>query len=369
VVPHPHDSAKEQQAHHGLAQVRDMKQSQAEPVRLAPAGTQAPQGLELRHLRYFAAVADAGTFTHAAEQLYIAQPTLSQQIRRLEQAVGTPLLVRGRDGVRLTTAGAVLLDVCRDVLSLVDHGVSRTRQAAGLGRQRLRVVMPRNLPEALTIRTATLLRSATTAADVDLVWVETPLDAGFSPIRQHQADAGLGWLTAGPDALPAPLDAMTLGEFEPDLWIPASHPAASRGTITLAEMASVQVIYGPRRANPGTYDRWLDVLRTADPHFAFTDPPFRHSLPVALAFAATAEPPASVLTGCTAIARTPPGVIRRLRLADTGDMVRVRIAGQPLTATAALVWDGDLPRPLQQILFDTADRVTPPAPESLSRAS
>ena len=50
-------------------------------------------------------------------------------------------------------------------------------------------------------------------------------------------------------------------------------------------------------------------------------------------------------------------------------MVRVSIAGQPLTATAALVWNGDLPRPLQQILFDTADGATPPAPASLSRAS
>ena len=63
------------------------------------------------------------------------------------------------------------------------------------------------------------------------------------------------------------------------------------GTISLAEMASLHVIHGPRRASPGTYDRWLDVLRTVNPHFAFTDPPFRHSLPVTLAFAATADPP------------------------------------------------------------------------------
>src|SRR5215470_1351585 len=122
-----------------------MMQSQAEPVRLAWADAPAPQGLELRHLRYLVAVADAGTFTRAAEQVFIAQPTLSQQIARLEQLVGAPLLHRGRDGVRLTTAGAVLLDAARDVLSLVDHGVSRTRQAAGLGRQWLRVVMPRQL--------------------------------------------------------------------------------------------------------------------------------------------------------------------------------------------------------------------------------
>ena len=346
-----------------------MTQAQADPVRLVPAGAPAPQGLELRHLRYFAAVADAGTFTRAAEQLYIAQPTLSQQIRRLEQAVGAPLLVRGRDGAALTAAGTVLLQAARDVLALVDHGVSRTRQAAGLGRPRLRVILPRTLPDALTITTATGLRAAAAAAGVDLVWMDTPLDAGFSPIRQHHADAGLGWLTAGPGALPAPLDAMTLGDFEPDLWIPAAHPAAGRGTITVAEMAGLPVIYGPRRASPGTYDRWRDVLRAAAPRFDFTDPPLRHSLPVTLAFAATADPPAAVLTGRTAPAATPPGVIRLPRPAGPAAMARVRITGQPLTATAALVWDGDLPRPLQQILVDTADAATPPAPAALPRAS
>ena len=95
-------------------------------------GAVTPQGVELRHLRYFVALADAGTFTHAAEQMFIAQPTLSQQIRRLEEMVGTPLLQRGREGVQLTEAGSVLLEESRAVLSRVDHGVSRTRQAAGL---------------------------------------------------------------------------------------------------------------------------------------------------------------------------------------------------------------------------------------------
>src|SRR5690349_22674679 len=123
------------------------------------ATTQVPQGLELRHLRYLAAVADAGTFTHAAEQLFIAQPTLSQQIRRLEQIVGARLLHRRRDGVRLTAAGTVLLEAARDVLSAAGHAVSQTRQAAGLGRPRLRFVIPSDLPDSLAVQAASRLRS------------------------------------------------------------------------------------------------------------------------------------------------------------------------------------------------------------------
>jgi hypothetical protein len=65
-----------------------------------------------------------------------------------------------------------------------------------------------------------------------------------------------------------------------------------------------------------------------------------------------------VLTGPAVIAGPPPGVIRLPRPASTSDMTRVSIAGHPLTATAALIWNGDLPRPLQQILFDTADGLT-----------
>src|ERR1700744_1904011 len=124
----------------------------------AVAGT--PQALELRHLRYFVALADAGSFTRAAERIFIAQPTLSQQIRRLEEIVGTQLLQRRREGLELTRAGAVLLDASRTVLSLVDREVNRTRQAAGLGRPNLRVVVPPRLPGALAPATASALRSA-----------------------------------------------------------------------------------------------------------------------------------------------------------------------------------------------------------------
>jgi len=97
------------------------------------------------------------------------------------------------------------------------------------------------------------------------------------------------------------------------------------------------------------------VLRAADPGFAFTDPPFRHSLPMSVAVAATASHPTAVLTGpCIAIGSTN-AAAREQHLAHAYDMAEVTLERHPLVGTAGLVWNTDLPRPLQQILFDTAD--------------
>ena len=100
------------------------------------------------------------------------------------------------------------------------------------------------------------------------------------------------------DALPAGLDVMSVGEFEPEVWIPATHPAAAGAAIGLAGLRALDVVHGPRRASPAAYDAWLARLRAiGTPRFAFTDPPFRNSLPITLAFAATGTRPTAVLTG------------------------------------------------------------------------
>ena len=75
--------------------------------------------------------------------------------------------------------------------------------------------------------------------------------------------------------------------------------------------------------------------------------------------AATSDRPAAVLTGPATAVDGWSRPARRLRPADTSGMVRVSLAHRPLTASAALVWSGDLPRLLQQMLFDTADSLTP----------
>jgi LysR family transcriptional regulator, hca operon transcriptional activator len=84
--------------------------------------------MELRHLRYFIAVADELSFTRAALRLHTAQPSLSQQIRNLEDEVGTPLFERNRRKVELTEAGTVFLAEARLVVAQADRAVARARQ-------------------------------------------------------------------------------------------------------------------------------------------------------------------------------------------------------------------------------------------------
>lgn len=88
--------------------------------------------MELRHLRYFVAVAETVSFTAAAQRLNISQPPLSQQIRNLEEEVGTRLLERSSRHVELTEAGADFLNHARTILGQVEHATAQAR-AIGSG--------------------------------------------------------------------------------------------------------------------------------------------------------------------------------------------------------------------------------------------
>src|ERR1700733_562982 len=86
--------------------------------------------MELRHLRYFIAVAEEGSLTVAAEKrLHTAQPSLSRQMRDLEAELGCALMIRGAKGIDLTAAGRIFLDHARVVVLQVEAAVEATRRA------------------------------------------------------------------------------------------------------------------------------------------------------------------------------------------------------------------------------------------------
>jgi DNA-binding transcriptional LysR family regulator len=95
--------------------------------------------MDLRHLRYFVAVAEALHFTRAAERLGIKQPPLSLQIRQLEEEMGTPLFRRLTRGVELTESGALLLEEVRRILDQVERTKAMVQSRARGGTGRIRV--------------------------------------------------------------------------------------------------------------------------------------------------------------------------------------------------------------------------------------
>ena len=108
--------------------------------------------MELRHLRYFAAVAAHGSFSRAAHNLHLTQPALSRQVKDLEDELGVPLLVRGTNAITLTEAGEIFYEEARDLLARADQAVQRVRGEArheilrvGYGPSLTSGIMPRAL--------------------------------------------------------------------------------------------------------------------------------------------------------------------------------------------------------------------------------
>jgi len=122
--------------------------------------------VELRHLRYFVAIAEAGSVSRAAEKLFIAQPPLSVQVRQLEEDMGTALFVRHAKGVRLTGAGEALLPEAR---SLLDRAARLREAVRGAGDGvRLSIGYVPSAVSTVLPSLARRLRKASPLPDLDL---------------------------------------------------------------------------------------------------------------------------------------------------------------------------------------------------------
>ena len=152
--------------------------------------------MELRHLRYFMAVAETGSLTLAAAQrLHTSQPSLSRQIRDLEYQVGVALFSRSAQGVKLTDAGQAFMDHARLALIQVDAAVEAARKAAQPAKQRFALGF-------ITGQEMTWLPQAMQVLRDELPNVDVTVSSGYSPDLAQAVARGtldLAFMRAEPD--------------------------------------------------------------------------------------------------------------------------------------------------------------------------
>jgi DNA-binding transcriptional LysR family regulator len=186
--------------------------------------------VELRQLAYFVAVADEAHFTRAAEKLRIAQPAVSQQIRRLVAELGEQVFLRDRRSVRLTPAGEALLPHARAALAQVEHGRESIAALRGLLTGPLAVGLVHPLPGRRIVRAIGAFARENSAVALSLREGETDaLLAAVAGGELHCAFIGLGPGTEPPDGFAARVVAR-----EPAvLAVHPGHPLAERDAVEL----------------------------------------------------------------------------------------------------------------------------------------
>jgi len=203
--------------------------------------------MELRHLRYFVAIAEEGSFTRAAERLWVAQPGLSTQIRRLEAELGIQLFERHTRGVDLTVAGEVFLDRARNALAAAESArcTGHDLEAGLMGSIRLGVATGTPWPEAPDF----LYRFGTERPAVELTVVESHGGTVMRDLRDGRLDA----VIAPAEFASADLHRERLGR-EPWLVLAGRrHRLAGRGSITPGDLAAERIVVTGDRDGRG-YD-------------------------------------------------------------------------------------------------------------------
>ena len=188
--------------------------------------------LDLRKLRYFAAVADQRHFGRAAEQLFIAQPVLSRQIRALERELGCALFVRSTRSVQLTAAGEQLRDESAGLLSSVDSAVRRVLEV-DRGVERLVVAFAAGLHVSEAVRVFGIGHPEVEIGLLPVRWWEQE-----APLRDGRAD--VGFLRRPFDE--AGLRVQPIGREIKTVCLPVGHRLAVRGSLHLSDLDGEEIL-------------------------------------------------------------------------------------------------------------------------------
>ena len=218
--------------------------------------------MELRHLRYFIAVAEESHITRAAERLGMQQPPLSQQIRALERELDVQLFRRKPRGVELTDAGSAFLERARLILDEVDRAFATTRRTARGEQGRVVVGFTSSAPfHPFVPRVIRAFREMSPL--VSLILEESGSSELVQGLHNEQIDAAF---IRSPVADVVGLEVRTLLEEDMLVALPAAHSLAKESAdaaLSLAALANETFILYKRPGGPGMYDTIITACRGA----------------------------------------------------------------------------------------------------------
>lgn len=208
--------------------------------------------MELRHLRYFVAVAEELHFGRAAEKLHLAQPPLSQQIQQLERELGVSLFLRANRRVTLTAAGEAFLEGARRSLQTVEQAALAARRAARGETGLLSIGFSTSATfEALPLL---LSRFRARVPDVELSLFEMNAAEQMHALLEKTITVGLARPSIADDALTVE----TVLREPLIAALPEMHPLAGQEVLTLSDLAAEPFVLSP----PGPKPNYADMVQT-----------------------------------------------------------------------------------------------------------
>ncbi|MCP1118914.1 LysR family transcriptional regulator [Robbsia andropogonis] len=211
--------------------------------------------MELRHLRYFIAVAELRSVRAASERLHVTQPAISRQIRDLEDAIGASLFERMPRGLKLTAAGDAYLAEANEILARVDAANRLARRIADGVQGHVRIGFVENAAwSGIVSRALNTFEQAVPRVALELTPMNTPeqLDA----IAAGRLDGGFCY-RVGP--LPEGLASVPVLEQNIVLAVPQAWPLGSANSVAARELTGKPFIAFPRRIYPAYYDQLLSA--------------------------------------------------------------------------------------------------------------
>jgi len=213
---------------------------------------------ELRLIRYFVAVAEAGTVTAAAQRLHIAQPSLSAAIRQLEAQLGVELLARGGRRVAVTPAGTLLLHRGRELLEHADRVAREVRGHAAVAAGRLRLGLS---PTARYGLAPQLLAACAAQAPAAMLYTsEDTTGALVRDVAEGRLDLAVTFCASSP---PPGVELLDLVHEPAVVHLPAGHRLADRAAVTLRDLTDETILVAASPDSAGFSERVLAAFAAA----------------------------------------------------------------------------------------------------------